>query len=114
MMRGEDRQKGKGVEIVLIERIRNKFLYTQYHTENSNMGYWSTRQNALSRMESLMIEQSKVGLQATMDNFWESLKDLSNELKDSVVRSVFEEGGFAVAERFNNLSGELGKIKVIL
>src|SRR5699024_11016484 len=79
MLPGGAGQKGTGVEIGVIERIRNKFLDTQYRTENSNMGYWSTRQNALSRMESLMNEQSKDGLQATMDNFWESLQDLSNE-----------------------------------
>src|SRR5699024_11944722 len=78
-------------------------LDTQYRTENSNMRYWSTRQNALSRMESLMNEQSKDGLQATMDNFWESLQDLSNEPEDSGARSVVAERGLAVAETFNHL-----------
>lgn len=111
MMPGGAGQKGTGVEIGVIERIRNKFLDTQYRTENSNMGYWSTRQNALSRMESLMNEQSKDGLQATMDSFWESLQDLSNEPEDNGARSVVAERGLAVAETFNHLSRELGKIK---
>src|SRR5699024_11988666 len=88
MMPGGAGQKGTGVEIGVIERIRNKFLDTQYRTENSNMGYWSTRQNALSRMESLMNEQSKDGLKATMDNFWESLQDISNETGDNCALSV--------------------------
>src|SRR5699024_12339725 len=60
---------------------------------------------------SLMNEQSKDGLQATMDNFWESLQDLSNEPEDSGARSVVAERGIAVAETFNHLSRELGKIK---
>src|SRR5699024_2202388 len=66
MMPRGDRKKGMVVEISVIERIRNKFLDTQYRTEKSNMGYRSTLQNALSRMESLMNEQSKDGIQATM------------------------------------------------
>src|SRR5699024_10702377 len=111
MIHGGAVQKGTSVEIDVIERIRNKFLDIQYSTENSNMGYWSTRQKALSRMESLMNEQSKDGLQATMDNFWESLQGLSNEPEDSGARSVVAERGLAVAETFNHLSRELGKIK---
>src|SRR5699024_10782571 len=100
-----------GLEDGLIKRIRTTFIDTQYLTENSNMGDSSTRQNALSRMESLMNEQSKDGLQATMDIFWESLQDLSNEPEDSGARSVVAERGLAVAETFNHLSRELGKIK---
>src|SRR5699024_4136410 len=111
MMPGGAGQKGTGVEIGVIERIRNKFLDTQYRTENSNMGYWSTRQNALSRMESLMNEQSKDGIQATMDNLLICPQELSNEPEDNCSLLVVRECGITICETFKQISREPGKNK---
>lgn len=110
-MPGGAGQKGTGVEIGVIERIRNQFLDTQYRTENSSMGYWDTRQNALSRMEDLLNEPSENGLQKTMDSFWQSLQDLSDDPSNDGARSVVAERGLAVAETFNHFSKKLGTIK---
>src|SRR5699024_7537125 len=44
-----------------VERIRDKFLDTQYTTQNSRAEYWETNANELSRMESLLNEMDESG-----------------------------------------------------
>ncbi|HLR65660.1 flagellar hook-associated protein FlgK [Virgibacillus alimentarius] len=100
-------QMGNGVEAGSIERIRNQFLDYQYRTENSKAGYWVEMSDAISRMERLMHEQSKNGLGSTMNQFRDSLQELSAHPTNSGARSVVVQRGLAVAETFNYLSESL-------
>lgn len=110
-MPGRAGQLGTGVDIGVIDRIRNKFLDMQYRTENSRMGYWETRSEALSRMEELLNEPSENGLNKTMDRFWQSLQDLADNPENEGARSVVAQRGLAVAETFNHLSKSLTSIQ---
>ncbi|MBP1971171.1 flagellar hook-associated protein 1 FlgK [Virgibacillus natechei] len=104
-------QMGTGVEAGSVQRIRDEFLDHQYRAENSKEGYWETKSDALSRMEGLMNEPSENGLSNTMDQFWESLQDLSVNPESSGERSVAVQRGVAVAENFNYLSESLDSIR---
>lgn len=97
-------QLGTGVEAGIVERIRNHFLDTQYRSETSRHEYWNTKQDGLERLESLLNEPSDSGLSKTMDQFWQSLQDLSKDPEDGGTRSVVGERGLALAETFNYLS----------
>src|SRR5699024_8712944 len=55
-------QVGTGVDIGVVDRIRNKFLDMQFRSEASRVGYWETKQEALIRMEDLLNEPSESGL----------------------------------------------------
>ncbi|MDL4839218.1 flagellar hook-associated protein FlgK [Aquibacillus rhizosphaerae] len=104
-------QIGSGVEAGSVERIRDKFLDVQYRNENSKMGYYESRAEAMSQMESIMNEPSEDGLSKSMDQFWQSLQDLSVNPEDSGARSVVRQRGMAVAETFNYLSGSLEQVR---
>ncbi|GGJ60599.1 flagellar hook-associated protein FlgK [Virgibacillus salexigens] len=104
-------QMGTGVEAGSVQRIRNQFLDYQYRAENSKAGYWSTKSNALSRMESIMNEPSESGLSYTMDQFWNSLQDLAVNPDDAGARTVVANRGQMVAETFNYLSDSLSSIR---
>lgn len=104
-------QLGTGVNIGVVDRIRNKFLDMQFRTENSRLGYWETRQEALGRMEELMNEPSDTGLSKTMDKFWQALQDLADHPENDGARSVVAERGLAMAETFNHLSKSLEGIQ---
>ncbi|MBM6619045.1 flagellar hook-associated protein FlgK [Bacillus suaedaesalsae] len=104
-------QIGTGVEGGTIERIRNSFLDTQYRGENTKMGYWSSRSEALGKMEEIMNEPSENGLSVTLDRFWQGLQDLSVQPEDPGARSVVLERGRAVSETFNYLSNSLSAIQ---
>jgi len=104
-------QIGTGVEAGSVQRIRNQFLDTQYRSQNTLAGYWETKADALSRMENILNEPSDTGLSASMDQFWQSLQDLSANPTNDGARAVVAQRGQAMAETFNYLSESLQTIR---
>lgn len=104
-------QIGTGVDMGVVERVRNKFLDMQFRSENSRHNYWDTKTDALSRLENLLNEPSSSGLAQTMDEFWESLQELSASPENDGARSVVAQRGLAVAETFNHLSKSMQSIQ---
>lgn len=100
-------QMGTGVKAGSIQRVRDSFLDQQYRGENSKLGYWSTRSDALSKMEDILNEPSDSGLSAAMNQFWQSLQDLSTGPENDGARAVVLQRGQAVAETFNYLSNSI-------
>jgi flagellar hook-associated protein 1 FlgK len=104
-------QMGAGVEIGSIQRVRDSFLDTQYRTENNQLGYWQASSDSLSQMEGIMNEPSDSGLSNAIDQFWQSLQDLSANPTDSGALSVVRQRGAALADTFNYLSNSLSSIQ---
>jgi flagellar hook-associated protein 1 FlgK len=104
-------QMGTGVEAGSIQRVRDSFLDTQYRTENNQLGYWQAKSGALSQMESIMNEPSDSGLSNAMDQFWQSLQDLSASPTDSGALAVVQQRGASLADTFNYLSNSLSSIQ---
>ncbi|RZT15534.1 flagellar hook-associated protein FlgK [Fictibacillus sp. BK138] len=99
---------GTGVEAGSIQRVREGFLDTQFRGENSKDGFWTAKYEALAKIEDIMNEPSDNGLSKTLDQFWQSLQDLSVTKEG---RSVVRQRGQAVAETFNYLSNSLSTIQ---
>jgi len=104
-------QIGTGVRAGSVQRVRDSFLDTQYRGENSQVGYWETKADALARMENVMNELTNTGLSASMDQFWQSLQDLSVYPENSGARSVVLQRGAALADTFNYFSDSLSNIR---
>ncbi|AKS39507.1 flagellar hook protein FlgK [Anoxybacillus gonensis] len=104
-------QMGTGVEAGSIQRIRDSFLDYQYRNESTKSGYWSTRLDAISRMEDVMNEPTEFGLAKAMTQFWESLQDLSVSPENEGARAAVRQRGIAVAESFNYLHSSLTQIR---
>lgn len=104
-------QMGTGVAAGTIQRVREGFLDNQYRNENNKLGYWTSRSQALQRMEDIINEPSKEGLANALDEFWTSLEDLSVHPEDSGARSVVRQRGTTVAETFNYLRSQMETIK---
>ncbi|MGP3561709.1 flagellar hook-associated protein FlgK [Geobacillus sp. BK01] len=104
-------QMGTGVEAASVERVREYFLDVQYRGENSKLGYWEARADAVAKMEDIMNEPSDSGLAKTMDQFWQALQDLSTHPENEGARSVVRQRGLAVAETFHYLSNSLAQIR---
>ncbi|MFE4523007.1 flagellar hook-associated protein FlgK [Cytobacillus firmus] len=104
-------QMGTGVQAGSIQRMRDSFIDDQFRGENNKLGYWSSRSQSLSSMETIMNEPTEQGLANTMDQFWKSLQDLSVTPQDSGTRSVVRQRGLAVADTFNYLSSSLSAVQ---
>ncbi|SHM96781.1 flagellar hook-associated protein FlgK [Gracilibacillus kekensis] len=104
-------QVGSGVEVGSVERIRDSFIDKQYRQENTKVGYYTSKAEMMSQMEDILNEPSDEGLAKTMDQFWESLEDLSVNPEDSGARSVVLERGKSVAETFQYLNSSLEGVR---
>ncbi|OQM46906.1 flagellar hook-associated protein FlgK [Anoxybacillus sp. UARK-01] len=104
-------QMGTGVEAGSIQRVREGFLDMQYRNENNKLGYWEARADATAKMQDIMNEPSDNGLSKTMDEFWQSLQDLSTNPENEGARSVVRQRGLAVVETFHYLYDSLSQIQ---
>lgn len=104
-------QIGSGVEAGTVQRVRESFLDMQFRGEQTKTSYWDTRASALGKMEEIMNEPSDTGLANTMNQFWQSLQDLSANPEDLGARSVVRQRGQAVADTFSYLSNSLKEIQ---
>jgi flagellar hook-associated protein 1 len=104
-------QMGTGSEAGSIQRVRESFLDIQYRNDNSQLGYYASRSDALTKMEDILNEPSEQGLAKTMDRFWQSLQDLSLNPSNSGARTVVLERAKAVAETFNYLSNSIKSVQ---
>ncbi|SFM23780.1 flagellar hook-associated protein 1 FlgK [Gracilibacillus orientalis] len=105
-------QVGSGVEAGSIERIRDSFIDKQFRQENTKVGYYESKADMMSKMETILNEPSEQGLSHSMDQFWQSLQDLSVNPEDSGARSVVKERGVAVADAFHYIDSSLKDVKV--
>ena len=104
-------QLGTGVEAGSIQRVRESFLDIQYRGENNKLGYWSSRAEALQKMEEIMNEPSETGLSTTIDRFWQAFQDLAVNPTNAGARSVVRQRGLALAETFSYLSNSLSSVQ---
>lgn len=104
-------QFGTGVEAGSVQRIRDKFLDVQFRQENTKLGYWSTKSDAVSQMEDVLSEPSEYGLNESFDQFYQSLQDLSTNSSSSSTRKVVLQRAAQLADSFNYLSTQLTQIQ---
>lgn len=102
---------GTGVKAESIQRIRDQFLDIQFRNENNKNGYYQTTNEALSKIEDILNEPSEVSLSFTMEQFWQSLQDLSVNPQDPGARAVVRQRGVAVAETFRYTAESLNTIR---
>jgi flagellar hook-associated protein 1 len=107
-------QVGSGVEAGSIQRIRDSFIDKQYRQENTKVGFYETRADMMSKMESILNEPTNEGLSETLDLFWNSLQDLSLNPEDSGARSVVKERANALADAFSYVHNSLQQVRANL
>ncbi|MFW6238870.1 MAG: flagellar hook-associated protein FlgK, partial [Halanaerobiales bacterium] len=100
-------QIGSGVEAEDIERLQDDFINSQIQEESQTSGYWAQMSEGLERIEETVAEPSDTSLSNALDQFWDSLQDLSNNPEDSAARSTVRERADIVVENFHNLNDQL-------
>jgi flagellar hook-associated protein 1 FlgK len=98
---------GTGVEVEEINRVREQYLDGQFRTQNAQSGYWSAKSDTLSKIEGILNEPSDDGLQAAMDQFWQSLEDLSKQPESLAARAIVRSRAESVIEHFQQISSSV-------
>jgi len=81
-------QLGTGVEISQINRMRDSFVDLRLRQQLHSKNYWSTMEEGLRQVELFFNEPTDNGIHYALDQFWDSLQDLSREPDFAAVREV--------------------------
>ncbi|KXS48331.1 flagellar hook-associated protein 1 FlgK [Halanaerobium congolense] len=100
-------QFGTGVEIERVERVKDQFINSQIFNETQTAGYWNEKQRGLEKIEYIFNEPSDSGIDTAMDQFWNSLQDLSNNPSDDAARNMVRENARNLVDSFQSVESQL-------
>lgn len=100
-------QLGYGVDVQEIRQYRDEFLDKKFKKENTELGYWSTRYTSVQELETVFSDNSEDGLQAVMNNFWNSWEQLSKPTGGLTARAMVKENAIAFVETVRNMDNTL-------
>ncbi len=104
---GKVMQVGYGVDVQEIRQYRDEFLDKKYKKESTELGYWESRLSSIEELETVFSDNSEDGLQAVMNNFWNSWEQLAKPTGGLVARSMVKENAIAFVETVKNMDNLL-------
>lgn len=107
MRSGITGQMGQSVEFDHIDRVREKFLDSQFMNENKNLGQWEVRRDTLDKLEAIVNEPSATGIRQVVEGFWNSWQELSKSPENLTARVLVKERALAMTDAFNHMGKQL-------
>ena len=101
---------GTGVLVQDISRVRDTMLDTNFRTQTSTAGGYTTQSGILNSIGQIFGEPSDTGLANTLSQFYSSWSDLANNPNSSAAQSVVQQRGAAVATTLNQFSTNLAQL----
>jgi len=95
---------GTGADITAIARVTNDFIEAQYLSSSSDQGKWEVCQEKLAGIETLFDQEENYGLEAVLENFWESWQDLAADPDSEACKVVVQSNAQSVVDSIDTLS----------
>jgi len=96
-------EKGLGVEVTEIDRIRDQFLDRQTWEAMGDQGYDTQLDTAYTRLGNILKEPSEDGLASKMNAFWASWQDLANNPSDPSAREAVKSSANVMIDSFQSV-----------
>lgn len=98
---------GMGVEVDILEQVRNRFLDISYRQESSRAQYYATRETTVSELENILGEINGESISAEMNNLWQSLDTLSGHPEGTETRKAFLQTAVSFVTKANNIHDKM-------
>lgn len=98
---------GTGVEADSVERVYDRFLGVQINSESETLGRWAARKEGLELAEVIFDESGEFGLSQSLNEFWTSWQNLTNDPSGYNERVVLQAKSEVMAGSFNRLYADL-------
>ncbi|TGE32589.1 flagellar hook-associated protein FlgK [Desulfosporosinus sp. Sb-LF] len=108
---GRNLSLGSGVTLDTITRARDAFVDRQFRSETSKQQYWGSKQDSLTKVESILNEPSDNSLSSDMNQFWTAWSDLSKDPENAGARSVVSERAQELTDSFHNIAQQVSDLK---
>jgi len=104
-------QIGLGATVVNIERMRNVFVDEQIRKQNSEVGYFTEVNKSFQRVEAVLTEPSDFGVMNSIDDFFSSWQNLSNNPDDLAARTMILTEANIMVDYFHKTAQELEDLR---
>ena len=98
---------GTGVEADSVERVYDRFLGVQINSESETLGRWEARKKGLELAEIIFDESGEFGLSQSLNEFWTSWQNLTNDPSGYNERVVLQAKSEVMTGSFNRLYADL-------
>ena len=95
-------EKGIGVEVASISRVRDEFLDRQIWEQLGDRGMSTELNQAFIHLENILKEPTDTGLSAQMNKFWASWQDLANNPSNLSAREAVKASATVLTDTFHN------------
>lgn len=102
---------GMGAKAAVVTRVNNPYLEKQIGKEQSNLGFLSAKQDAMSRVESVYNEQVNKGLNQFVSDFFNAFRELGNNPESIATRTLVKETADSMTKDFKRVHGQLTGIQ---
>lgn len=104
-------QVGTGVRAETIERVHDRFLARQINDAQKPLGMWEARKEVLTQVEFVFNESTGIGLNESMESFWNAWQDVSNNPSGLTEREVLLTKADTMSRDFNSVYTRLNQIQ---
>lgn len=107
----EQFQIGRGADVTGVERLVNKQLETRIQNSNSELSNLTEQKEALSRVEQIFNELSENDIGSSINQFFNSIQELSKSPEDASVRQQVVSNGKQLTEQVQFTANRLLKAR---
>ncbi|MFH1759613.1 MAG: flagellar hook-associated protein FlgK [bacterium] len=100
-------QRGFGVDVKNITRVRDFFIDKQINKQTQTLGYYEEIDDTLERIENIFGEPNDVGFNHILEEFWNGWQDLANNPEDIAARNMVKARANVLIDNFHNLAREM-------
>lgn len=104
-------QDSMGAVIEAVTRNRDAFLDNFYRTENSNYNYYKELNENANMVEDIINELDNIGINSSLNEFYQSLSQLSSNANDFVLRNNVVQKAIELSTKFNSIYTQLSNLR---
>jgi flagellar hook-associated protein 1 FlgK len=104
-------QIGSGVTVQSITRVRDTFLDLQVQAQTALKGEWDSRQQQLTKIESIFPEPSDTGLGSVISKYFSAWQDVASDPSSTAARTAMTEQASSLALELNRDATQLGAVR---
>lgn len=102
---------GTGASLVNVERVRDAYIDGTFRRESRGAAYAESRNNILSRIETVLNEPGEQSLSANLDAFFNIWSEFATNPGDTTVQNLVRRTGAQVAQGFKDLTTQLDLVR---
>jgi flagellar hook-associated protein 1 FlgK len=102
---------GGGVEIEILDQVRNEYIDREIRRENSDLGMLSTKADTIEYISSLFDESADSSISSALSDFFKSISEFSTDSVSKEIRTNAQQKAIKLTDTFNRYYQQLVELQ---